>query len=154
MIPTDEDWIKHAFALAELAEKEGEVPVGAVVVIDNQLIAQGWNQPIGLNDPTAHAEILALRTAGKKLNNYRLTAATLYVTLEPCMMCVGAIVQARIKRLVYGSEDKKTGAVSGAFSLLNHPQLNHQVEVLNGIYSDPCSQMLKTFFQKKRLQFK
>ena len=129
-------WMQHALELAKRAESEGEVPVGAVVVYDEQVIGEGWNSPISDNDPTAHAEIMALRSAAKKINNYRLLDTTLYVTLEPCIMCTGAITHSRVKRVVYGATDPKAGAVESAFEILGTNCLNHQVDVERGVLAD------------------
>ncbi len=125
---SDEYWMRQALSLAQRAQEEGEVPVGALLVLDNQVIGEGWNRPIGRHDPTAHAEIMALRQGGAVLQNYRLLNATLYVTLEPCVMCAGAMVHSRIRRLVYGAADEKTGAVGSLVDILRHPGMNHQVE--------------------------
>lgn len=146
--------MQHALKLAERAESEGEVPVGAVVVHNNEIIGEGWNRPITDNDPTAHAEVMALRSAAKKLNNYRLLDTTLYVTLEPCIMCSGAIIHARIKRVVYGAKDLKAGAVDSAFTILGTDCLNHQVEVTGRILAAECGQILTEFFRKKRKEQK
>jgi len=146
----DAAWMRHAFRLAERAEALGEVPVGAVVVKDDRSLAEGWNSPIGMNDPTAHAEIIALREAGRAVGNYRLTDATLYVTLEPCVMCMGAISHARIKRLVFGAFDPKRGAVCHALSLTDAPFLNHRVEWQGGVLEAECSDLLKAFFKARR----
>jgi len=143
-------WMQHALELAKRAESEGEVPVGAVVVYDDQVIGEGWNRPITDNDPTAHAEIMALRSAAKKINNYRLIDTTLYVTLEPCIMCTGAIIHSRVKRVVYGALDPKAGASESAFSILGTDCLNHKVEVNNGILSEDCGRILTAFFRNKR----
>lgn len=143
-------WMQHALELAHRAESEGEVPVGAVVVYDEQVIGEGWNRPIIDNDPTAHAEIMALRAAAKKINNYRLLDTTLYVTLEPCIMCTGAIIHARVKRVVYGALDPKAGASESAFSILGTDCLNHKVEVENGILAEECGQILTEFFRTRR----
>jgi tRNA(adenine34) deaminase len=139
-------------ALAEAARglKEDEVPVGAVVVRDGKIIARAHNRPLHLNDPSAHAEILALRRAGRKLGNYRLSGCTLYVTIEPCAMCAGAIVHSRIERVVFGGFDPKAGASGSALTVLNHPKLNHQVEVLEGVLADDCASILREFFRRKR----
>ena len=138
--------------LAEAARglKEDEVPVGAVVVRDGKIIARAHNRPLHLNDPSAHAEILALRRAGRKLGNYRLSGCTLYVTIEPCAMCAGAIVHSRIERVVFGGFDPKAGASGSALTVLNHPKLNHQVEVLEGVLADDCASILREFFRRKR----
>ncbi len=143
-------FMQRAIALAKQAEENGEVPVGAVLVIDNQIIAEGYNQAITLSDPTAHAEIICLRRAGQALNNYRLVGATLYVTLEPCAMCAGALVHARIQRLVYGAPDPRAGAVDSVMSITAHPNLNHRVQASRSTLAEQCSDLLKTFFAKKR----
>jgi tRNA(adenine34) deaminase len=142
--------MRHALALATRAKQAGEVPIGAVVVLDEALIGEGWNQPILAQDPTAHAEIMALRAAAARLGNYRLPGATLYVTLEPCAMCAGAIVQARIARVVYGAADGRSGAAGSAFNLLASPALNHRADVIAGVLGQICSQQLKGFFKNKR----
>ena len=147
-------WMQHALELAHRAESEGEVPVGAVVVYDEQVIGEGWNRPIVDKDPTAHAEIMALRAAAKKINNYRLLDSTLYVTLEPCIMCAGAIIHSRVKRVVYGAFDPKAGASESAFTILGTDCLNHKVDVENGILADECGQILTEFFRKKRKEKK
>ncbi|NNG13158.1 MAG: tRNA adenosine(34) deaminase TadA [Halobacteria archaeon] len=143
-------WMHHALALAARGETEDEVPVGAVLVQGDAIIGEGWNQPIGRHDPTAHAEIMALRAAGSKLNNYRLTGSTLYVTLEPCLMCVGAMVHARIARLVFGACDPKGGAVSSLCRGFELPGLNHRVEVTGEVLADECGELLKRFFRARR----
>lgn len=150
----DEFWMHQAQKLAAYSEQINEVPVGAVVVQDSRLIAVGWNAPILLNDPTAHAEIRALKMAGQVLGNYRLPEVTLYVTLEPCPMCAGAMVHARVKRVVYGAADLKTGAADSCFQLLQHPQLNHRAEVTGGVLSEACSQQMSGFFQRRRAEKK
>jgi len=127
-----------------------EVPVGAVVVQQGRVVAQAHNRPIHLNDPTAHAEILALRRAAKKLGNYRLNDCALYVTIEPCAMCAGAIVQARLRRVIFGASDRKAGAGGSALKVLNHPKLNHRVEVVKGVMADDCAAMLLEFFRSRR----
>lgn len=149
-MPDSIQWMQHAIALAKKAESQGEVPVGALVVLNGVVIGEGYNQPIGLHDPTAHAEIIALRDAAKKVGNYRLNNATLYVTLEPCPMCVGAIVHARIKHLVFGATDKKGGAVCGAFKHIDHPKLTHFVSWSAGVLSDESQSLLTSFFQARR----
>ncbi len=146
----DSAWMRHAIRLAEIAATQHEVPVGAVLVSDNQLISEGWNQPIELHDPTAHAEIMAIRSAGQALRNYRLIDTTLYVTLEPCLMCVGALVHARIKRVVYGAPDLKTGAASSVYSLAEDPHCNHRIQYQAGLLAEHCGQLLKQFFQERR----
>ena len=145
-----EQWMLHAFDLAEKAKSLGEVPVGAVIVHDNAVIGEGWNQPIGLNDPTAHAEIQAIRAACQTIGNYRLPEADLYVTLEPCPMCAGAIVHARLARVIYAADDPRTGAAQSAFDLLDNDKLNHRCEVIRGIEQERASMMLKTFFRARR----
>ncbi|WP_373018100.1 tRNA adenosine(34) deaminase TadA [Thiomicrorhabdus sp.] len=150
----DEFWMEQAYKLALRSQSEGEVPVGAVLVQDGRLIGQGWNQPIQMHDPSAHAEILALREAGDRLQNYRLIDTTLYVTLEPCAMCAAAMVHARVARLVYAAEDLKTGAVSSVFHLLNSDKMNHQVEFCGGILKEKCSGLLSQFFKQRRLEHK
>ncbi|MCQ8119565.1 tRNA adenosine(34) deaminase TadA [Methylomonas rosea] len=151
---TDEEWLRHAIRLAQRAESQGEVPVGAVLVYNNRCIAEGWNQPIQNNDPTAHAEIIALRKAGQILNNYRLIDTTLYVTLEPCVMCMGAIAHARVKRLVFGAYDPKRGAVCHALQLSDAAFLNHSVEWTGGILEADCAELLSDFFRARRNQSK
>lgn len=147
-------WMQHALELANRAESEGEVPVGAIVVYDEQVIGEGWNRPIIDSDPTAHAEMMALRSAAKKINNYRLLDTTLYVTLEPCIMCTGAIVHSRVKRVVYGASDPKAGASESAFKILGTDCLNHQVDVERGVLAAECGQVLTDFFRKKRIEKK
>ncbi|MGB4499501.1 MAG: tRNA adenosine(34) deaminase TadA [Methylococcaceae bacterium] len=153
-ILTDESWMRYAIRLAQRAEDFGEVPVGAVLVKNEKVIGEGWNQVIELHDSTAHAEIIAIRQAGKKVENYRLINTTLYVTLEPCVMCMGAIAHARIQRLVFGAFDEKRGCVCNALSLTNAPFLNHHVEWQGGILEETCSQLLKNFFAARRKQAK
>ena len=142
--------MRQALKLAERAEREGEVPVGAVLILNGELVAEGWNQPVSTHDPTAHAEIVALRAAGARMGNYRLPGSTLYVTLEPCVMCVGAIVQARVGRLVFGATDPQRGAAGSTFSLLTSTALNHRTEVTGGVSADLCAEQLRMFFQQKR----
>jgi len=149
-LTTDEAWMRYAFRLAQRAEQYGEVPVGAIVVRDNQCIAEGWNASIATHDPTAHAEMVAVRKAGKALENYRLCDATLYVTLEPCVMCMGAISHARIKRLVFGAFDPKRGAVCHALSLTDASFLNHRISWVGGVLEIECSELLRDFFRAKR----
>ncbi len=148
--PDDEAWMRYAIRLAQRAEQLGEVPVGAVVVKDDRCIAEGWNASIATHDPTAHAEITALRRAGLVLENYRLCDATLYVTLEPCVMCMGAISHARIKRLVFGAFDPKRGAVCNALSLTDASFLNHRVSWHGGILETQCAELLRDFFRARR----
>ncbi len=148
---TDLYWMKKAYELAQKAAGKGEVPVGAILVdSDNQCIGKGSNQPISGNDPTAHAEIIALREAAAGLENYRLPETTLFVTLEPCPMCAGAMVHARIKRLVFATPDPRTGSAGSVYNLLNSPHLNHRVDVVNGVLQQECATLLKTFFLNKR----
>jgi tRNA(adenine34) deaminase len=146
----DRYWMEQALALAAHGESRDEVPVGAVVVLDDAMAGEGWNQPIGRHDPTAHAEVVALRAAGARLGNYRLPRATLYVTLEPCLMCVGAIVHARIARLVYGATDPKGGAVSSLCRGFELAGLNHRVEVSGGVMAEACGEILRRFFRARR----
>lgn len=151
---TDQQWMAKALQLAAKAEEAGEVPVGAVIVKNGLLIAEGYNQMISLNDPSAHAEMQAVRQAGQRLQNYRLAECTLYVTLEPCSMCAGMLVHSRLARLVYGASDYKTGAAGSVMNLVQHPQLNHQLEVTGGILADECAARLSAFFQRRRLEKK
>ena len=153
---TDEDvmWMKHAFTLADKAESMGEVPVGACVVLNGELIGEGFNTPISDNDPSAHAELRAVKDAASKVQNYRLINATLYVTLEPCSMCAGMLVHARVKRVVFGAKDAKTGAAGSVMNLLQHPALNHQVEIVSGVLADECANKLSDFFRKRRKEIK
>ena len=142
--------MRHAIRLAQRAEAQGEVPVGAVLVLDGKCIAEGWNTPISDKDPTAHAEIIAIRQAGRVLDNYRLINCTLYVTLEPCVMCMGAIAHARVKRLVFGAIDDKRGAVCSALSLANADFLNHQIDWQGEVLAETCGNLLRDFFKAKR----
>ena len=142
--------MRYAFRLAQIAEQQGEVPVGAIVVKDEQCIAEGWNSSIATHDPTAHAEIMALRKAGLALENYRLSGATLYVTLEPCVMCMGAISHARVERLVFGAFDPKRGAVCNALSLSDASFLNHRINWVGGVLEIDCSELLRDFFRARR----
>jgi tRNA(adenine34) deaminase len=147
----DNYWMELALQQAQLAAEQGEVPVGAVLVDEgNNLLACGHNQPISANDPTAHAEVIALREAAKKLHNYRLVNSTLYVTLEPCVMCVGAMVHARVKRLVYGAVEYKTGAIESACQLLQTTSFNHSIEVSSGVLQEACATILSDFFAQRR----
>ena len=134
------------------AGRRGEVPVGAVVVVDDAIVGAGFNQPIGGQDPTAHAEIVAMREAARRLGNYRLTGATLYVTIEPCQMCVGAMIHARIARLVYGTREPKAGAIESALRAHEHPALNHRITATGGVLEEECRQMIQGFFREKRTQ--
>jgi len=146
----DEDWMEDALLLAKHAGSKDEVPVGAVIVREGNIIGRGWNRNIGLHDPSAHAEIMAMREAGVALGNHRLTACTLYVTLEPCMMCAGAMIHARLDRIVFGASDPKTGAAGGKFDLLSDLVHNHAPLVDGGCLADECSTLLKDFFRQRR----
>ncbi|WMC09592.1 tRNA adenosine(34) deaminase TadA [Oceanimonas pelagia] len=150
----DEYWMRRAMALAARAEQEGEVPVGALVVYGGECVGEGWNRSIGHHDATAHAEIMALRQAGAHLGNYRLLDCTLYVTLEPCIMCAGAMVHSRIRRLVYGAADAKTGAVDSVLQLLATPGLNHRIDWQSGVLAEACSAQLSDFFRRRRAEKK
>ena len=143
----DAEYMRAALAQAAEAKRRGEVPVGAIVVLDDTVVGEGFNQPIGAHDPTAHAEIVAMRAAAKRLGNYRLTGATLYVTIEPCQMCVGAMVHARIARLVYGTPEPKAGAIESAMRAHEHPALNHRIEVLGGVLEAECRALIQGFFE-------
>lgn len=149
---SDEAFMRMALNAAAEAKRDGEVPVGAVVVRDGEVIAIGYNRPIGRHDPTAHAEIAALRAAADKLGNYRLPGCTLYVTLEPCVMCAGAMMHARLARVVYGATDPKTGACGSVLNLFAEPRLNHHTEVQGGVLAEECGTMLSAFFAERRLQ--
>jgi tRNA(adenine34) deaminase len=145
-------WMEEALREAQRSAALGEVPIGALVVHENQVIGRGWNRPIHDNDPTAHAEVLAIREAGKQLGNYRLSDCDLYVTLEPCAMCAGAITHARIRRLIYGTDDPKAGAVKSVLTVLNNPASNHKVEVVSGVLAGRCMELLQSFFRNRRKQ--
>ncbi|HET7186361.1 MAG TPA: tRNA adenosine(34) deaminase TadA [Terriglobales bacterium] len=147
---TDELYMEEALREAARAESAGEVPVGAVVVCNGRIVGRGWNRNITDNDPTAHAEVLALRQAAGEIGNYRLLDCEMFVTIEPCAMCAGAMVHARLKRLVYGAEDPKAGAVHSVMSVLNHPQLNHRMEVTRGVLAARCQELLQSFFRNRR----
>lgn len=142
--------MEAALRAAQRAHDDGEVPVGAIVVYNGQIIAEGWNRNLTGNDPTAHAEIIALREAGAIVGNHRLGDCELFATIEPCPMCAGALVHARIKRLVYGADDPKAGAVHSVMQVLNHPQLNHRIEVKGGVLAGRCAEILQSFFRKRR----
>ena len=146
----DAEFMRAALAEARDAAERGEVPIGAVLTLDNRIIARAGNRTIADCDPTAHAEIVALRAAAKIIGNYRLLGTTLYVTIEPCAMCCGAMIQARIARLVYGADDAKAGAVRSCFSVLDHPQLNHRVAVTSGVLAEDSAAVLRTFFSARR----
>jgi tRNA(adenine34) deaminase len=146
----DELWMEEALHAAQRALEAGEVPVGAVVVSDGRIVGRGWNRNIGDSDPTAHAEVIALREAGASMGNHRLAGCDLFVTIEPCAMCAGAIVHARIKRLIYGADDPKAGAVRSVMEVLNHPALNHAVEVRSGVLAGRSAELLQEFFRSRR----
>ena len=146
----DRRWMGRALELAHRAAEAGEVPVGAVLVRGDEAIGEGWNQPIGGCDPTAHAEVLALRAAAARVGNYRLVESTLYVTLEPCPMCAGAIVHARVGRVVFGAVDPRAGAAGTVFDLLHSPALNHRAEVSGGVMAEECGALLREFFRARR----
>ena len=147
---SDQDWMARALSLAQRAAELGEVPVGALLVRGQTCLAEGWNQPISARDPTAHAEIMALRTAARRAGNYRLPGSTLYVTLEPCAMCAGAIIQARVQRIVYGAGDSRNGACGTVFNVLQNPALNHRAEITAGVLADECAGLLRGFFRARR----
>ncbi len=149
---TPQKWMEPAFELAQKAKEQGEVPVGAVIVHENKIIGEGWNQPISSNDPTSHAEIVALRQAGLALSNYRLPGAVMYVTLEPCAMCAGALVHARLAKLIYAVDDPKTGACGSVFNLLQTNELNHKVEIEKGVMEEECRSLIQAFFKEKRVK--
>lgn len=149
-VETDEQGMAMALALARRAEQAGEVPVGALLVRDGLVIGEGWNRPIGSHDPSAHAEMVALREAAASVGNYRLPNTTLYVTLEPCAMCAGAIIHARIGRLVFGASDPRAGAVHSLYDLISQPRLNHRVEWRGGVLDTECGDLLRHFFRQRR----
>lgn len=146
----DTAFMRRALELAQRAQAYGEVPVGAVMVYQSRIMGEGWNRPIATRDPTAHAEIEALRDAARTREAYRLPNTTLYVTLEPCTMCVGALIHARIARLVFGARDPKTGACGGALRLIDDPNHNHRIAVRGGVLAEPCGELLRTFFRNRR----
>jgi tRNA(adenine34) deaminase len=147
---TDEPFMRIALEVAGRGREAGEVPVGALVVLDGAVVGEGFNQPIGSRDPTAHAEIVAMRQAAQRIGNYRLTGAALYVTIEPCMMCVGAMVHARIARLVYGAPEPKAGAIESAMRAHEHPSLNHRIEVTSHVLEAECRAAMQAFFADRR----
>ncbi len=147
---SDEAFMQRALELAQLAQKEGEVPVGSVVVLKERILGEGWNRPISAADPTAHAEIQALRAAASALRNYRLTEATLYVTLEPCVMCAGAMFHARIGRVVFGASDPKAGAAGSIVDLFKNERLNHHAQIQGGVLASECGALLSRFFASRR----
>jgi tRNA(adenine34) deaminase len=146
----DQAFMRAALELAAEAGRRGEVPVGAVVVIDDAIAGEGFNQPIATHDPTAHAEMVALRDAGRRVENYRLTGATLYVTIEPCQMCVGAMVHARIGRLVFGAREPKAGAIESAMRAHEHPSVNHRMTAVGGVLEEECREVMQSFFEARR----
>lgn len=150
----DLHWMQYALQLADKAEQNGEIPVGAVLVKDGVVLGEGWNQSIQLNDPSAHAEMIAIRQAAEKIGNYRLIDCTLYVTLEPCAMCAGLLVHSRVKRLVFGAKDAKTGAAGSVLDIVRHPVLNHQLDVLDGPLAQQCADKLSEFFRRRRAEQK
>lgn len=148
---TDEEIMRRALLLAERAEAQGEVPVGAVLVLDGEILGEGWNRPIADKDPSAHAEILALRDAGRRVGNYRFPGSSLYVTLEPCVMCAGAVIQARVQEVLYGAADPKGGACGSVFDLLpSDGRFNHQTACHGGILASECGDLLRDFFRARR----
>jgi tRNA(adenine34) deaminase len=147
---TDRRWMRHALVLAERGRAQGEVPVGAVIVLDGAIVGEGWNRPIAARDPTAHAEIVAMREAARRLGNYRLTNADLYVTLEPCLMCAGAMVHARIRRLVFGASDPRRGAINSTCRAFETQGINHRVEFQGGALASESAELLQAFFRDRR----
>ena len=147
---SDAEYMDLALAEAQKAAAAGEVPVGAVIVCGGEIAGRGFNEPIGSHDPTAHAEIIAMRAAARTLGNYRLPGATIYCTMEPCMMCAGAMIHARIARLVFGTPDPKAGSAGSIYNVLTDPRLNHRVDVLSGIREDECAAILRKFFENRR----
>jgi tRNA(adenine34) deaminase len=150
IIASDELWMEEALRAAQRALESGEVPVGAVVVLDGRIVGRGWNRNLTDSDPSAHAEVVALRKAGAKVGNHRLGDCELFATIEPCAMCAGAMIHARLKRLVYGADDPKAGAVHSVMQVLNHPQLNHTMEVQGGVLAGRCAELLQAFFRSRR----
>jgi tRNA(adenine34) deaminase len=146
----DELWMRAALAQADAARRLGEVPVGAVIVLEDAIVGRGFNQPIGSHDATAHAEIVAIRDAGSRLGNYRLSGATVYVTIEPCQMCVGAMIHARISRVVYGTREPKAGAIESAMRAHEHPALNHRLAATGGVLEGDCRAVMQEFFKSRR----
>ncbi len=153
-VDDDLHWMQYALQLADKAEQSGEIPVGAVLVKDGVVLGEGWNQSIQLNDPSAHAEMIAIRQAAEKIGNYRLIDCTLYVTLEPCAMCAGLLVHSRVKRLVFGAKDAKTGAAGSVLDIVQHPVLNHQLVVQDGLLAQQCANKLSEFFRRRRTEQK
>jgi tRNA(adenine34) deaminase len=148
--PSDLDFMQQALRLAERAARDGEVPIGALLVVGGNVIGEGWNRPIGSLDPTAHAEIIALREGAQRLKNYRLGGATLYATLEPCAMCIGAVLNARVARVVFGAWDSKAGACGSVIDLPREPRLMHRIDVFGGVCSDESAALLRQFFESRR----
>lgn len=146
----DESWMDEALLAAQQARDAGEVPVGAIVVLGDKIVGRGWNRNLLDHDPSAHAEIVALRSAGAAIGNHRLIGCELFATIEPCAMCAGAMIHARLKRLVYGADDPKAGAVHSVMQVLNHPQLNHKMEVRGGVAAERCAELLQEFFKSRR----
>jgi tRNA(adenine34) deaminase len=149
-IASDELWMEEALRCAQRALELGEVPVGAVMIFDGKVVGRGWNRNITDSDPSAHAEIMALREAGARIGNHRLGQCDLFVTIEPCAMCAGAMVHARIRRLVYGADDPKAGAVHSAMQVVNHPQLNHRIEISGGVLAGRSAEIMQQFFRRRR----
>ena len=147
---SDDEFMRAALALAAEARDRGEVPVGAVLVLDGEIAGRGFNQPVSLNDPTAHAEIVALREAGREVGNLGLPGSTMYVTIEPCQMCVGAMVHARVARVVYGTPEPKAGAIESAMRAHEHPSLNHRLEAVGGVLEEECRAVIQAFFKERR----
>lgn len=150
VVPTDADWMRRACELAGSAAADGEVPVGAVLVRNGQALGEGWNRPIGTHDPTAHAEVVALRAAAAACGDYRLASTTLYVTLEPCIMCAAALIHARVQRVVFGAWDPKAGGAGSVLDVFRTPQLNHRVDVFGGVLAEECAALLQRFFAERR----
>jgi len=150
MEQSDDKWMEEALSEASKAQAEGEVPVGVVIVQNGKIVARGQNRNLRDNDPSAHAEIVAMRAAGERLGNHRLEGCEMFVTIEPCAMCAGAMIHARLRRLVYGAKDPKAGAVESVIPVLNHPRLNHRIQVTSGILENRCSAVLRGFFRSKR----
>jgi tRNA(adenine34) deaminase len=151
-LQTDELWMQEALRAAQRALEAGEVPIGAVVVLEGKIVGRGFNRNIADSDPTAHAEVVALREAGAAIGNHRLSDCELFATIEPCAMCAGALVHARIRRLVYGADDPKAGAVHSVMRVVNHPSLNHQMEVRGGVLAGKCAELVQEFFRARRAQ--
>ena len=147
---SDELWMEEALRCAQRALEEGEVPVGAIVLLDGRIVGRGWNHNVADNDPTAHAEVVALREAGQNIGNHRLLGCELFATIEPCAMCAGAAIHARVKRLVYGADDEKAGAVRSALQVINHPKLNHQIDVRGGVLAGRAADIVQEFFRSRR----